>query len=143
MTVLEQLRTKSLEIRKDPAKKWLAPSVMFAISEIEKIGKNAGNRATTDDEAIKVIQKIIITLEDNISLATDTAVIEKFAAEHDLLRGVLPQMASEQDVRGFLQESYVDVKPNKGDVMKTLRFKFGAKIDMKRAGEIVKELYDI
>jgi len=27
--------------------------------------------------------------------------------------------------------------------MKTLRFKFGAKIDMKRAGEIVTELYGV
>ena len=143
MNVLEKLRAKSLELRKDPAMRWLAPSIMFAISEIEKIGKNAGNRATTDDEAIKVVQKIIITLEDNIALATDTDAIAKFAAEHDVLRSVLPQMASEDDIRGFLQESYVDMKPSKGDVMKTLRFKFGAKIDMKRAGEIVKELYDI
>lgn len=143
MTVLEQLRAKSLEIRKDPEMKWLAPSIMFAISEIEKIGKNAGNRATTDDEAIKVVQKILITLEHNIALATDTAAIGKFTVEHDVLRGLLPKMATEEDIRGFLQESYVDVKPAKGDIMKTLRFKFGAKIDMKRAGEIVKELYDI
>ena len=143
MTIIDQLRAKSLELRKDPERKWLAPSIMFAISEIEKIGKNAGNRATTDDEAIKVVQKILITLEDNIALATDTVAIGKFTAEHDVLRGVLPQMATEEDIRVFLEESYVDVKPAKGDVMKTLRFKFGAKIDMKRAGEIVKELYDI
>lgn len=143
MSVIEQLRAKSMEIRKDPDRKWLAPSIMFAISEIEKIGKNAGNRATTDDEAIKVVQKILITLEDNIAVATNADAIVKFAAEHDVLRAVLPQMASEADIRGFLQESYVDVKPSKGDVMKTLRFKFGAKIDMKRAGDIVKELYDI
>jgi len=143
MTIIDQLRAKSLELRKDPERKWLAPSIMFAISEIEKIGKNAGNRTTTDDEAIKVVQKILIILEDNIALATDTAAIAKFTTEHDVLRGVLPQMASEDEVRTFLEESYVDMKPAKGDVMKTLRFKFGAKIDMKRAGEIVKELYDV
>jgi hypothetical protein len=52
-------------------------------------------------------------------------------------------MASEAEVRAFLQESYVDATPAKGDVMKTLRFKFGAKIDMKRAGEIVTELFGV
>lgn len=144
MMVIDQLRAKSMELRKDPAQKWLAPSIMFAISEIDKIGKNAGNRATTDDEAIKVVQKILITLEDNIAFSTDTVAISKFTAEHDVLRGVLPQMATADEIKQLLVDIIGDEKPkNKGIPMKLIRDQFGAKVDMKVAGEIVKELYDM
>jgi uncharacterized protein YqeY len=148
MMVIDQLRAKSMELRKDPERKWLAPSIMFAISEIEKIGKNASNRATTDDEAIKVVQKIIITLEDNIALATDTAAIGKFTAEHDVLRAALPKMASDQEIAAFLSafmtgRSKMSSVPKKGDIMKALRDHFGALADMKRAGQIATEIYGV
>lgn len=144
MTVIDQLKAKSMELRKDPERKWLAPSAMFAISEIEKIGKNSGNRATTDDEAIKVVQKILITLEDNIALATDTVAISKFTAEHDVLRAVLPKMATAEEIKQLLVDNIGDDVPkNKGIPMKIIRDQFGAKVDMKVAGNIVTEMYGI
>jgi hypothetical protein len=55
MNIIERLKTESLRLRKE--RNPVAASITFALSEIEKVGKNNGNRATTDDEAIKVIQK--------------------------------------------------------------------------------------
>ena len=57
---------------------------------------------------------------------------------------VLPQMASDEDIRNLLQEILGDETPkNKGIAMKVIRDEYGANVDMKRAGEIVTEMYGI
>lgn len=133
MSVVEKLKTESLRLRKE--RNPIAPSITFALSEIEKVGKNAGNRATTEDEAIKVLQKIVATLDENLKVAADTAVIEQ---EKAVLMSVLPQMASDDAVRAYLRETFT-APANKGEVMKGLRAKFGSLVDMKRAGTIATE----
>lgn len=133
MSVIEKLKTESMRLRKE--RNPIAPSITFALSEIEKVGKNAGNRATTEDEAIKVLQKIVATLDENLKVAADTAAIEQ---EKAVLMSVLPQMASDDTVRTYLRETFT-VPANKGEVMKGLRAKFGSLVDMKRAGTIATE----
>ena len=114
------------------------------LSEIEKVGKNNGNRATTDDEAIKVIQKLIATIDENLKVATDDGRKIAFNFEKQILSGVLPQMASDDEVRQLLKDVLGDETPkNKGVAMKVIRDEYGAKVDMKRAGEIVTEIYGI
>ncbi len=146
MSVIEKLKAESMKMRKerDP----LAPKLVFALSEIDKVGKNNGNRETTDDEAIKVIQKIMSNIDQTIELLPANS-----AAEYDLVRekkilnSVLPQMASEQEVVDFLREIFTGKRgaeiPKKGDVMKALRDKFGALVDMKRAGQIATDIYGV
>ena len=142
MSVIEKLKTESMNLRK--TRNPVAPSIAFALSEIEKIGKNNGNRATTDDEAIKVIQKLIATIDENLKVATDDGRKIAFNFEKQILSGVLPQMASDEDVRQLLKDILGDEAPkNKGVAMKVIRDEYGAKVDMKRAGEIVTELYGI
>jgi uncharacterized protein YqeY len=144
MTVIEKLKSKSLELRKERSP--VAPSIVFAISEIEKVGKNDGNRATTDDEAIRVVQKIITTIDENLKHA-DTGRRIHLNYEKQILESVLPKMASDQDITDFLRELFTgkrgDKIPKKGDVMKALRDHFGALVDMKHAGQIAKELYGV
>ncbi len=142
MSVIEKLKTESLALRK--TKNPVAASILFALSEIEKVGKNNGNRATTDDEAIKVIQKLIATIDENLKVTTDDGRKIAFNFEKNILLGVLPQMASDEDVRSLLKDVLGDETPkNKGVAMKVIRDEYGAKVDMKRAGEIVTELYGI
>ena len=142
MSVIEKLKTESMNLRK--TRNPVAPSILFALSEIEKVGKNNGNRATTDDEAIKVIQKLIATIDENLKVATDDGRKIAFNFEKQILMGVLPQMASDEEVRQLLKDVLGDETPkNKGVAMKVIRDEYGAKVDMKRAGEIVTELYGI
>ena len=142
MSVIEKLKVESLALRK--TKNPVAASITFALSEIEKFGKNNGNRATTEDEAIKVIQKLIATIDENLKVTTDDGRKIAFNFEKNILSGVLPQMASDDEVRELLREILGDEKPkNKGVAMKVIRDQYGAKVDMKRAGEIVTELYGI
>lgn len=141
MSVIEKLKSESMALRK--VRSPVAPAILFALSEIEKVGKNNGNRATTEDEAIKVIQKLVTTIEENLKLDIDDGRRVSLNVEKQILLGVLPQMASDEEVRSYLEASFVEAPVNKGIVMKTLRAKFGALVDMKRAGEIATELYGV
>lgn len=142
MSVIEKLKAESIALRK--TRNPVAPSILFALSEIEKVGKNNGNRETTEDEAIKVIQKLIVTIDENLKVTTDDGRKIAFNFEKQILSGVLPQMASDEEVRQLLKDVLGDETPkNKGVAMKVIRDEYGAKVDMKRAGEIVTELYGI
>lgn len=142
MSVIEKLKSESMALRK--TRNPIAASITFALSEIEKVGKNNGNRETTEDEAIKVIQKLIAVIDENLKVTDDDGRKIAFNFEKQILSGVLPQMASEEEVRNLLKEILGDETPkNKGIAMKVIRDQYGAKVDMKRAGEIVSELYGI
>jgi uncharacterized protein YqeY len=140
MNVLDQLKEKALMLRK--TKSDIAPSIVFAVSEIEKVGKNSGNRTTNNDEAIKVVQKLLSTIEINITFAVgkDDRLFS-LNQEKNILMSVLPIMATEDEIRFFLES--VESPQNKGVVMKALKEKFGVLVDMKQAGAIVSEIYSL
>ena len=145
MSVIEKLKSESMALRK--VRSPIAPAILFALSEIEKVGKNNGNRATTEDEAIKVIQKLVATIDENLKLNVDENRRTSLNFEKQILLGVLPQMASDTEITDFLRELFTGKRggdiPKKGDVMKALRDKFGALVDMKRAGQIATEIYGV
>lgn len=130
MTVLEQLKSKTLEMRK--ARSPLSSLMQFHLSEVSQIGKNAGNRATTDDEAIQYLKKAVQKLKENTHSNPDEIVT---------LEQLLPQMASDEDIVSFLET--LDIKNmNKGQIMGSVKKNFGTLVDMKRVGELLKENYD-
>jgi uncharacterized protein YqeY len=145
MSVIEKLKTESMALRK--VRSPVAPAILFALSEIEKVGKNSGNRATTEDEAIKVVQKLIATIDENLKLNIDDGRRVCLNFEKQILIGVLPQMATDTEVLDFLRELFTGKRagdiPKKGDVMKALRERFGALVDMKRAGQLATEIYGV
>lgn len=145
MSVIEKLKAESMALRK--VRSPVAPAILFALSEIEKVGKNNGNRATTEDEAIKVIQKLVATIDENLKLDIDDGRRVSLNFEKQILVGVLPQMASDQEITSFLRELFTGKRgteiPKKGDVMKALRDRFGALVDMKRAGQIATDIYGV
>lgn len=145
MTIIQQLKAESLRLRKERSP--IAPSITFAISEIEKVGKNAGNRDTTEDEAIKSVQKMIATIEENLKVVSDDGRKVSFNYEKQILQSVLPQMVSEDEITNFLRELFTtkrnDDIPKKGDIMKAFKVKFGALVDMKQVGAIAYELYGV
>lgn len=142
MTVIEKLKAESLRLRKE--RSVVAPSILFALSEIEKVGKNNGNRETTDDEAIKVIQKLIATIDENLKLNIDDGRRVALNFEKNILSGVLPQMASEDEIRSKLVFAFNGKEiRNKGEIMKWAKTEWGSLADMKQVGSIASELYGV
>lgn len=142
MTILNDIKKKSIELRKN--KSQIASFSSFVVSEIENIGKNNGNRLTTDDEAISVIKKMIDRNKSNISLAKDGYVILKLEVENDLLRSFLPEMASDEEIENLLRREFgLEIPMNKGIAMGAIKKKFGSLVDMKQAGSIVSQIYGL
>ena len=143
MATLEALKKATIELRK--ARSPLAPFAVFVLAEVQKIGKNAGNRDTTEVEAIQVLKKVLATSEDNYSAAVEVnaghETIQNYIDEGEFIRDLLPQMVDEETVRNFLNSTFSGQTPNKGQVMKALKEKFGAYVDMKAASAIFTEMY--
>ena len=142
MTIISDIKAASIEIRKN--KGGLASFSTFALSEISKIGKNDGNRETTDDEAIAIIKKLIDKNKSNIAITKDQFSVMKLEAENDFLRSFLPEMVTEEEIVKFLNEEFGVAKPkNKGIAMGAVKKKFGSLVDMKQAGSVIKQIYDV
>lgn len=139
---IEKLKKESIKIRRDRGK--LASFSVYVLSEIENIGKNSGNRQTTEDEAITVLKKLIDKNKSAIEVIKDTGKIAVLNSEINLLQSILPELASEDDIRVYLLHEFGKEKPaNKGVAMKMLKTKFGSLVDMKIAGAIVTEMYGV
>lgn len=120
-----ELRQLTMKLRKerDP----IAKTMVFHLAEVEKIGKNKDNRETTEEEAIQYAKKAVQKLKE------DQYLTDESKREAELLEGLLPAMATENDVRVYLESEGIDAS-NKGAVMKAVRKKFGALVDMKMVG---------
>jgi uncharacterized protein YehS (DUF1456 family) len=120
--MIEEMKAKTLELRK--ARSRLGPIMQYHLAEISKIGK-ASSREATEAEAIQYVKKTVQRLTED-----EYADIQEIF----LLEGLLPKMASEDEVREFL--SSMDTS-NKGMVMKAVREKYGVLVDMKMVGEML------
>ena len=138
--VIQNLEVKVLRIRRDGG--IMAAFGAFVLSEIRKIGKNSGNRNTTNDEAITVLKKLIATNESNIAITKDDYMIMKLKAEIDLLKSVLPEMASETDVLQFLRDELgLSTDLQLGQILKLVKNQFGSLVDMKYITQLIKQTY--
>jgi uncharacterized protein YqeY len=142
MTILETLKQESLRIRKENFRNPLSSFSVFVISEIEKIGKNSGNRVTTESEVIQYIKKQIQKSQETLSFVNDQSSVELIQQEIKFLEKLLPSMASDEQIIDFLET--LDISSmNKGQVMGEVKKKFGVLVDMKSVGIILKEKYNI
>lgn len=128
MSTVDTLKAKALELRKQRSS--LAPTMQFHLAEVQKIGKNQNNRHTTEQEAIQYLKKTVQKLQENPSADE---------AEIAMLADMLPQMASDFEVRTFIQHlesTGVDIS-NKGVVMAAVKKRFGVLVDMKKVRELL------
>ena len=131
MSVIEEVKKVTLTLRKD--RSTLGGTMQFHLSELSQIGKNAGNRDTTDDEAVQYLKKSVQKLKENpYSDKNEIAILEKF----------LPKMASDEEIISLFES--IDVSSmNKGQIMGAAKKQFGTLVDMKRVGEILKDKYGL
>lgn len=122
--IYQQLKQISLNLRKNRSP--LASNAQFHLSEIQKIGKNASNRETTEDEAVQYLKKTLQRLrEDSFSKQEEILLLEP----------LLPQMLSEEQMQDFISRCE---NLSKGDIMKLAKREFGSKVDMKQLSQLVK-----
>ena len=123
--IYQQLKQISLNLRKSRSP--LASTVLFHLSEIQAIGKNSGNRETTEDEAIQYLKKTVQRLKENSFSKQE---------EIDLLESLLPEMLSIEQMKDFISRCE---NLSKGDIMKLAKSEFGALVDMKQLSSLVQK----
>lgn len=141
MSVIEKLKKETMRVRRDMGA--MASFAQFTLSEVRNIGKNNGNRDTTEEEAINYIKKQIEKTKSVIDVATEHSMITKLSSEINFLEDVISdvKMLSEEEVLNYLRTN-TDSSMNKGQIMKKLKENFGPRVDMKKANQLVSILYE-
>lgn len=148
MSILANIKSDQLIARKmrDKVKTDFLTSL---IGEAERVGKNDGNRVSTDDEVLAVIKKAIKNADETLSLVKDKRMIEEAAGLDDIiaalaleietLKGYLPKQLSEAVLREAINEM-VCSGMGLGGIMRHLKHGFGGHYDGKLASAIAKEM---
>ncbi|MBR0566066.1 GatB/YqeY domain-containing protein [Azoarcus sp. L1K30] len=141
MSLLAQLKKDSLLARK-AADGVRATLLSTLIGEAEMVGKNAGNRESSDDEVLHTIRKFLKNNQEALAVIKDEARLAVLRTESDILNSYLPAMASEADVKAFIDQTVAglaDRSPRSmGTVMAALKARYGTNFDARQANVWVK-----
>lgn len=139
--LIAAIQRETLAARK-AADKIKASLLVTLGAEIAKVGKDAGNRATTEDEAVKVIKKFLTNVEDSLAVIKDEARANALRAEKEILQSFMPAQVSPEALKVAIADIVAQL-PEKslkamGAVMGKLKAQFGANYDGALASQLVK-----
>ncbi|MEM2159396.1 MAG: GatB/YqeY domain-containing protein [Candidatus Nitrosotenuis sp.] len=144
--LIERIKADALEARKNRAPN--ASFIVTLLSEAQNIGKNKGNRQTTDEEVIALVKKFKLNAQEVIDAlisqgrSNDPAVASA-SQEMNYLNTLLPEQLSTDALTAIIQAMILQVgydKKNMGKVMSMLKSEFFGRYDGNEASKIVKQL---
>lgn len=141
--LIERIRTDLMDARR-AGDRVRAGFLSALYSEAGRIGKDAGNRASTDDEVVGVVRKFLKNAEETLAAAQGKRDTSATEAEIATLNAYMPQQLSDEEIQkavdAAIAELGIEKSPkNMGAVMKVLRDTYGARLDMKKASAIVNQ----
>lgn len=140
--LLDSIRTASLEARR--AKATTRASLLVTLyAEAARVGKDAGNRESTDDEVVKVVRKFLKGVDESLSLLTVEAARQKALDEKAILEEFLPRIVAGAELEQAIG-AIVALLPERGPkqmgaVMKTLKEQLAGAYDGNEASALVKK----
>ncbi len=148
MGIAQDLNAKTLELRK--ARSDIAGGFQsvqaFATAFAKERGLKGGDATVNDEDALRAIQRGIKMCNDTLEAVgvahgtRDGGVTQR---ELDELKALLPEMASEDDVRTaartYIANHQPDPKKGMGQVIAQLSGAFGTSLDKAMAARIAKE----
>ena len=144
-TARKETFDKSLsEMQKEKLKQKVA-LLNTLYSDIVMFGKNNGNRETTEGEAVKIIKKFAVGVEETIKLC-EKSCRDSFQVKFELevLNVYLPKQMSEAELTAIItkivDEQEDKTKKSMGKVMTSLKEKYDGQYDGKLASTIVKNM---
>ena len=141
--MLKRIKDDMLQSKKDGDK--IKVSLLSTLyGEAVKVGKDDGNRETTDGEVLKVIKKFIKGLDDTIAAKKKVGRdFKKDETEREILSVYLPEMLSEEKL-GEIIDNFISTLEDKsmkamGEIMKKLKSEYDGNYDGKIASKLVRE----
>lgn len=143
MSLLQQIKAAQLQARKD--RNVIASNVLTTlIGEASAIGKNAGNRETTDAEVIAVIKKFLKGIDETLALVKHPAGHQDLLVERDVLMAFMPKQITGDELKQVLinlsDELDAHTLRDMGKIMKVLKERFDGQYDGAAASTLVKEI---
>lgn len=138
MTLMERLKSDSLAARK--RKDTVVANLLSTlISEAANVGKNNGNRDSTDEEVARVVKKFYDNANEIVRLTSDSDGPAAFEAS--ILEAYMPQQLTEEQLRAIIVEMKA-THPGVpvGAVMGYLKNNYSGQYDGKLAAQIYKEV---
>lgn len=103
------------------------------LAEAERVGKDAGNRMSTDEEVSAVIKKFIKNMDETLKFTSS----ENILREKEILLGYLPKQLTKEELETIIKASALTTVP---EVMKFLKQNHAGVFDGKMASDITKNL---
>lgn len=142
MSLLSTIKSKQVEARlaRDTA---TASTLTTLLGEASAVGKNDGNRETSDDEVIAVVKKFIKNIDETVvSMGERNLDTTKFIIERNLLESLLPRQLTAEEleviVAEYISEEGLSGPRSMGLVMKHLQTEYAGKYDGKLASTVVR-----
>lgn len=136
MTLIQTIKEQQLQARKDGNVQ--ASLLTTLLAEATNVGKNDGNRETTDQEVVAVVKKFIKNLDETIqALQTRKQDFSAFTAEKETLETFLPAQLSKTDLLNLAK-----TQPSMPLFMKHLKENFAGQYDGKTASLIAKQVFN-
>ena len=144
MSLLLQIKKDQLQARKNNQTAE-ATLLTTLIGEASMIGKNDGNRDSTDEEVISVIKKFVKNNNELMNYANKESSAYALAKdENEFLSQYLPSQMTEEEIRTAVQQrihSLDEISPKlMGKIMGWLKENYGGQYDGALASKVVKEL---
>lgn len=140
MSLLSNLKADQLIARKarDEVKSGLLTALL---SEAAMVGKNQGNRESTDPEVLNMIRKFKKNATDTLGILPEGSFREKTIKEIAILDSYLPVQFSEDQIRTILTE-FAKANPEAkiGQLMKHLSQNYSGQYDGKLASAVAGRL---
>ena len=139
--LLEIIKAASLEARKarDTDKAALLTTLY---ADAARVGKDAGNRDSTDEEVVKAVRKFLKGVEESLALLTQPAAVQRAEMEKSVLETFLPRKITGaelvQEVAQIVSELTERNPKQMGAVMNVLKTRFAGAYDGNEAGQAVK-----
>lgn len=139
MSLLETIRNDSLAARKDRTDRIKISLLVTLLGEVVKVGKDLGNRDTTDAEAQAVVKKFIKNLQEVCKYGSTA---QKSVAELELhvLSAYLPKQMTTEELNNVVAQMLVIGPTNLGQVMKHLKTNYDGLYDGAQAKAVYTSL---
>jgi uncharacterized protein YqeY len=142
--ILKQIKINQMKARKEK-NKFVSGILTTLIGEIVSVGKNNGNRETTEEETIKVITKFKKGVGETIAIlekgGADSKELENFIEEVAIYEEFLPTLMTEKELEEVIKNIVSnDSEINIGKVMKTLQSNNKGLYDGKLASKLARKL---
>lgn len=140
MSLQIKIKEDSVTARKERSDAVKISLLVTLLGEVVKIGKDAGNRDTTDAEASAVIKKFVKNLQEvtKYGNAEQKATADR---ELEILSQYLPKQLSNDELSGIIQEQIVAAgNSGLGPIMRFLKTNYDGQYDGAQAKSVFEAL---